>query len=223
VVWVVDAKGGVNGFKVVIHSLKMDACNFKYAVTAMTESRTFLGIQDYAPSQYQSAEQLESELGAELHNLIGMPLESVWLMWDAIDDEWFADGPVILGLGGRQLEVCAYRFETLFVSLDAIDRSKPLDWYAGADSDGAPFDLRWVENPPIDGLNDIVGRKIQRIGAGEYAWELSETMSLPPWHLASMEFELEGACFAIENALDENALRFSAPAESEIRRTRWIA
>lgn len=188
----------------------------------MSETSTFLGIPGYRPGRYRAANQLVSSLGDELRGFVGETLENIWLMWEANEDEWFADGPVILGIGGRQIEVCAFRNDTLLVSLDAIDRSEPLDWCGARESGDALFDLQWMKNPSCGQLPNILGRRVRRIGIGEYAWELSEPLGLPQWLLVSVAFELEGAYFAIDNALDENGLRFEPPAESEDRRIKWI-
>lgn len=146
-----------------------------------------------------------------------MTLDQIWVAWDRVTNDWFCDIPVILVIGGLQLEVSVHKLDELYLSFDAIDRSAPFGW-----ADDGEWDLEWRCNPPIV-ERTVLGRRVTGFGSAEYAFQLADFVGTLPWVLVSLEVELEdGAHFAIENALDENSLRFRSPEERSDLRVRWF-
>ena len=172
-------------------------------------SESFLGVADWRPQLFVRAADVGAALGDELRALRGQRLEAVWVMWDREGDEWWSDGPVILQIGGRQVEVSVFKSNELYVSLDAIDRDAGLFW-------AEDMELVWRDSP-FDELIPFVGQVVERIGCGEY----SSTRAR--WALVSLDVKLAGGHLAVENGGDENAFRYEARASrSDGHRWTWF-
>lgn len=182
----------------------------------MSDDSTFLWVRDWKPQSFFTAEAVGASLGDRLKAMVGLRLDEVWLAWDVGADEWFCDAPVLLVVGGQQLEVSVNQLNELCISFNAIDRSAPFGWQ---DSD---FDLKWRRNPAIV-PHSVLGRTVAGFGAMEYAFGLADFVGTLPWVLVSLEVKLEGAHLAIENGLDENALRFRPLDEDDEYRVKWFA
>lgn len=175
------------------------------------EETTFLFVRSYAPDAYRSAAELEAALGNDLESFVGEKLDDIWLVWDVEGNEWFCDAPVILGVAGKQIEVSAHKLDELYVSIDGIDRRLPLGW-----PDDNILQLEWRRNPSIV-PEALLGRTILGFGAAELAFDLADFVGTSPWVLVSFECALDGGHLAIENGLDENALRFERATREDFR------
>lgn len=195
------------------------ALQVRYRPLTVCDESTFLWIRDWKPDSFFTAEEVEVCLAGRLHALVGRTLEEVWVVWDVTADEWFCDAPVLLVVGGCQIEVSVHQIDELCVSFDAIDRSAPFGWL---DDPEFHFDLDWRCNPAIV-PESVIGRRVVGFGAAEYAFELADFVGTRPWVLVSFEVELEGgAHLAIENGLDENAFRFRSPEKRDDLRVKWF-
>lgn len=117
-----------------------------------------LGIKDFEPNFFTDPNTLTNVYGTTLLGLIGKEIQDYWVMWDCKENEWYADGPVILKIDNRNFEFCAYQLDEFSLTVDSIDLSKPLDWYGMGDE----LPLIWKKNP-IAEVNRQIGRKIESI------------------------------------------------------------
>lgn len=85
-------------------------------------------MTDWDVSGWEPAWQ-RGQSGVEAHregllSLRGHAITNSWIIWNLDDDEWFADGPVVIGFDdGRHLEVCWQKFDDISISWNTIDPS----------------------------------------------------------------------------------------------------
>lgn len=58
------------------------------------------GIAGYEPCWLNGVDEVTGRHGARLRKLVGRRLTGSWVVWDAGDDSWFADCPVVLDFAG---------------------------------------------------------------------------------------------------------------------------
>jgi hypothetical protein len=158
-----------------------------------------LGIDNYSPAFHENIEAFIAAHGCNLRSLIGQKIEKTWAMWSRVDDAWFSDGPVILLVNRRQIELAAFQFG-FALTFDAIDRGKPLRWCVEVDEAADGLGLFWKEHASHP-LEDPVGKTItaidlfeSRVKVGDAEW----------WNFDGVGFQLDnGGYLAIYNKLDE--------------------
>lgn len=168
-----------------------------------------LGIEHYAPKFLSDKEELIKVHGDTLKSLIGQPILKSWVMWDLIEDEWWAECPVILQIGDRKVELCAWKLDEFSITWDSIDiRTKP-NWY---DVDEIRID--WKENA-MQELNSCIGKTVQAVEIIEYIFESTVVDSLNTdelgqtnsgWVLNGLGLVLDDGYVCIYNALDQNGI-----------------
>lgn len=171
------------------------------------------GIPDYAPAELLSTDDVRERVGEGIGELVGAVFDGAWLMWDFSSDEWVEDAPIIVCLGGHQLELCLGDRQETYVSIDEIDRGRPLAWF-----DGANRPYQWVSNPTRD-FQSLSFRRLERFGIGESAWASGGVASYQPW---SIELDFGDAHLALERGDDTHSLRFRAPQPSREFRVVWL-
>ena len=154
-----------------------------------------LGIEGYEPAWHHDAEALAAVHRTRFVRLIGRKLKSGWLMWDMAERGWFADGPVILGFGGTNVEITHRKFDECAITWNQVDMSAPIDWYATG------IQLDWRADPHA-ALRNARGRTLREVN-------IVERTTVKEWRprvLHAVEFLFEGARLAVFNAMDENGL-----------------
>ncbi|MGA5305522.1 hypothetical protein ACPCHT_36900 [Nucisporomicrobium flavum] len=167
-----------------------------------------LGIEGYDPEWHHDAVALAAVHRARFSRLIGRKLLHGWLMWDMSERGWFADGPVILGFGGTNVEVTHRKFDECAITWDQVDMTAPIDWYATG------IQLDWRADPHA-ALRNARGRILREVN-------IIERTTPAKWHsgfLHAVEFLFDGARLAIFNAMDENGL--TDVPEMELPVTSW--
>jgi len=165
------------------------------------------GIEGYQPQWHHSGRALAAAHRAGFRHLIGQPLHDAWLMWDLDADQWFADGPVILGFTDANVEVTHRKFDECAITLDQVDMLLPLHW--------SEIRLDWQAGGH-PALTAVRGRRLRAVNVIERLM----TAHWRPTVLHAVEFIFQGpARLAIFNALDENGL--TAAAEVELPVGRW--
>jgi len=173
-----------------------------------------LGISGYSPVFFEDIEAFRATHEGDLKSLIGQRIQTTWAMWSRVDDEWFSDGPVILMVNNRQLELAAFQFG-FAITNDAIDRGKPIRWYLGEEEADDGFGLHWRENAPHF-LESSAGKTITAI-------ELFETRVTREdaewWNFYGVGFRLKQGYLAVYNNLDELGLSDEPHEDQNIRAT----
>jgi len=164
-----------------------------------------LGIPGYKPLFLDDPAEFIRLHKDFLSSLIGQSISRYWLMWDLKNDDWNTDGPVILEIGGTQVELCVFQTDQLSLTRDSIDLVAPLDWYGAAEE----FPLRW-QNSPFPELYSALHCPIHHI---HLLTHKPLPFSSSPSPIYGLEFTLEDAngslsYFSLHNGLDENALSF---------------
>src|SRR5262249_31311135 len=102
--------------------------------------------------------------GAMLATCIGHSIDATWVAWDAGDDSWFSEEPVVLRIAGVVLGVNCRKLDEVALCWNAIARDAPpacvAEW-------GREFVLHWRSEGLAD-LSACVGKTISRINVVEY-------------------------------------------------------
>ncbi len=172
------------------------------------------GIPDYDPVEFYATDEVAAAMAATISKLIGQPFDGAWLMWDFQNDEWVNDAPIVVCIGGHQLELCFGDRQELYVSIDEINRTKPLAWF---DDSNRPF--QWVSNPERE-FQALSFRRLSRVGIGESGWSSGGIASFQP---SSIELDFSGTHLALVREEPGASLRFAPPSDSQSTRVRWLA
>jgi hypothetical protein len=173
-----------------------------------------LGINGYSPMVFEDIDAFRATHGGDLKSLVGQQIQTTWAMWSRVDDEWFSDGPVILMVNNRQLELAAFQFG-FAITTDAIDRSKPIRWYLGEEEADDGLGLYWRENAPhlleLSAGKTITAIELfeSRVTVGDAGW----------WNFDGVGFRLEQGYLAVYNNLDELGLADKPQEDQNIRAT----
>ncbi len=116
------------------------------------EGSRFLGVSGYRPAHIETLEDLSAADWERLRALRGQRLVRSWTMWDAAEDVWFTDGPLVLEFEHHQLEIAAFKTH-ICLSWGAIDVREDVVWF-----EGSMFELGWKEGAlgPLNALKDPV-------------------------------------------------------------------
>ncbi|MFI5495341.1 hypothetical protein [Actinoplanes sp. NPDC051859] len=167
-----------------------------------------LGIEGYAPEWHYEAGALAAVHRARFARLIGRKLLHGWLMWDLAERGWFADGPVVLGFGGANVEITHRKFDECAITWNQVDMTADIDWYATG------IQLDWRADPHA-ALRNARGRVLREVN-------IVERTTVAPWRpriLHAVEFLFDGARLAVYNAMDENGL--TGVPEMDLPVTSW--
>ncbi len=165
-----------------------------------------LGIPSYKPKFHNNGKSFKNKFEKTLTELIGKKIERYWLMWNLNEDEWLADGPVIIEIIGQRFEFTAYQLDDFSMTVDSFKLSEKLDWYGSGDE----MPLNWQENPKIE-LNENLNKAITEINILTYDFYKNNIES--EYVLIGIEFVLEKKYesdeenfFSIYNGLDQNEI-----------------
>ncbi|MFF0389867.1 hypothetical protein ACFYS8_14425 [Kitasatospora sp. NPDC004615] len=176
------------------------------------------GIEGWQPHWHRSASDLAEHEGARLRQLVGRTVTRAWGVWIVEKDEWFADLPVLLEIGGQRVAVCVNRLEDLSVTWDdPIDTTAGPTWWSD-------WTLQWRDDVH-PALRDAVGRTVDAVGLTEYdvrPTDRSYRKVSPAWVLTGLALALGGTGLWIHNALDENGLATGLPPDDHEHRTTWL-
>ena len=173
-----------------------------------------IGIDGYEPVYFEDAAAFRAAHGAFLRTLDGQVLRSGWGIWSAARDEWFADGPLLLLVGDRQVELSAFQLG-FAVTCDQIARSAPLRWYVG-DGEDDGLGLYWREQSPSP-LAEAAGKAVEAVELIECATTIGGGGE-GRWVVCGIGLRLGGGYLAVYNALDELGLAAERPVVDRDRR-----
>ena len=165
-----------------------------------------LGITSYKPKFHNNGDSFKNEFEKTLAKLIGKKIERYWLMWDLNQNEWLADGPVVIEINGQRFEFTAYQLDDFSLTINSFELSEKLDWYGSGDE----MPLTWKENPKIE-LNKNLNKVVFEVNILTYDFYQNNNES--EYLLIGIEFVLEKESesdnenfFSIYNGLDQNEL-----------------
>lgn len=179
-----------------------------------------LGIQNYKPLYLSDPDIFCKKFHIQLNELIGKSIDRFWIMWDDKLNEWNPDGPVIVEIGGNNLEFSAYNLDEFSLTVNAINLDDELDWYEM----GNELPLSWKENGKTE-LIQLLNRPIKEVNILAYNFTSEESNCQVDYKevdelyrngfvLHGLEFILckendsdKENYFSIYNALDENGLK----------------
>ena len=159
------------------------------------------GIRGYQPRWLTGLPAITATHGQRLRALRGRRLTRTWLVWDVDDNEWFADGPVLLDFDGEQLEVNHQKFDELSLTWNSADPTQPVIWPT---SDG--FRLTWRDDTPSE-LVALQGQRLEAIDLAEWNGAAGDLAN----GTIAIHFTLTSGHLVVYNALDENGLHFDSP------------
>jgi hypothetical protein len=168
-------------------------------------------ISGWSPDWQQVPSDLLTEHRERLRALRGNRIDATWLVWINDLDEWFADLPIALQIGGQQLEICNQKFDDLSVTWNTIDVDvAPIAW--------VDWSLTWRRDAHA-ALQQAVGQTIRNVYLSEHLFTTSRVHPPDPlqqhdtsaWLLGGLVFELDSGYLHVFNALDENGLSAGAP------------
>lgn len=110
-----------------------------------------LGIPTYKPKLHNKAESFMNEFDKTLSKLIGKRIDRFWVMWDLYENEWLADGPVVLEIDGIRFEFTVYQIAEFSLTINSFELSDKLDWYGS----GNETPLIWKENGKPDLIKNL--------------------------------------------------------------------
>jgi hypothetical protein len=159
----------------------------------------FLGVAGYSPAHIETLGDLPDDDRRQLRALRGQRLIRSWAMWDADEDAWFPDGPVILELEDRRLELAAFKLH-ICLSWSTIDVQQDVIW-----CEGSTFQLGWREGAldPLNALRD----PLDDVLAVEYRGALN-----------GFAFRAGGAYAEVFNALDELGVADAPGGDPDVSR-----
>lgn len=171
-------------------------------------------VSGWQPDWLPASEQVHKQ-SAALRDLVGRTVTDAWVVWNLEHDEWFADLPVVLSFDGRgQLEVCWQKFDDLSLTWDSIDtRVRPRAWVEW------PLEWRRAAHPALE---SNIGTAVHAVAVTEHLFQTEpvDQPGLPSrvWLAGGLWFGTTGPGLHVFNALDENGLDASAPADDSEHR-----
>ena len=184
-----------------------------------------LGIPTYKPKFHTSAESFKIEFDKILSELIGKNIDRFWVMWETKENEWQADGPIILEIDGKRFEFTVYQLDEFSLTINSFELTEKLDWYGMGDE----MPLIWKENGNTE-LTKNLNKQIIGINILTYNFvsefvesgKKDETGDM----LTGIEFILKKESetdsenfFSIYNALDQNGLeKIEIQQDNQIKR-----
>ncbi|KGR80094.1 hypothetical protein [Ureibacillus sinduriensis] len=174
-----------------------------------------LGIKNYNPKFYTDKNEFMKKHSDTLKSLIDSNLREVWTVHETSDGEFWADCPVILVIGEKQLEFCSFKDNEIGVTWGEIDLKVKLDWYGNQE-----LNLEWRKNA-IENISSFIGSRIEEIEVIEMAQETfdsKDNLLQSNLLLNGLGFYMRESYFSIFNALDET--RFSFLRENNLMYTK---
>lgn len=162
-----------------------------------TRAGDYLGIPGYVPRFQRGVRTVAASHATRLLDLVGRRLEHTWLAWDADDDTWVVDAPVILQFDGAQLEIQHQKFDELSLTWGDIDPAES-NRFSGSD-------WSWRDDA-TDWVSDLGGRTV-------VAAELLEWCGQDMAHgMVAVGITLHGGRrITVRNGLDENGIDLGEP------------
>lgn len=175
-----------------------------------------LGIPTYRPRFHTDGNEFVMENESILSNLIGKRITKYWLMWDVLQDEWLADGPVVLEIENNRYEFTAYQLAEFSMTVNSFSLSDKLDWYDSGDE----MPLVWNENAKPE-WNNILNQSVKGINVLSY--DFLKENNEDDFSLLGIEFILEHQSkglnfFSIFNGLDQNEIMNIRIDNSQVKR-----
>ncbi|MED4019188.1 hypothetical protein [Sutcliffiella cohnii] len=164
-----------------------------------------LGIKDYEPIFYTDINEFINFHGDSLRKLIGSTIEGIWTVHEISDGEFWADCPVILVVGGRQLEFCSFNDREIAVTWNEIDLKEKLDWYGNDE-----FNLEWRKNA-FGNFSLYIGKQMEEIEVIEMTQEAIDSKGNVLHSnllLNGLGFGIGSSYFSIYNAFDETCISY---------------
>ncbi|MBT2729209.1 hypothetical protein J7E63_20135 [Bacillus sp. ISL-75] len=164
-----------------------------------------LGINDYNPTFYTDLNEFIKEQRDSLRSLIGLKLDEVWTVHEMSDGEFWSDCPVILGIGGQQLEFCSFNDREIAVTWNEIDLKEKLDWYGNQE-----LILEWRKSA-IGNISSFIGKQIEEIEVIEMTQEAFDSKGRllhSNLLLNGLGFCIGASYFSIFNAFDETGFSY---------------
>ncbi|MEV0890134.1 hypothetical protein [Promicromonospora sp. MEB111] len=158
----------------------------------------YFGIEHYKTEYQHGLDAITARHGDRLDALAGRVLRRTWVLWDAEDDSWFSDAPVLFDFGNEQLEIQHYKFDELSITWNTIDARSAVRW--------PESELVWSDDA-LAGLSHLHG---QRVLAGQLLEWRGPDPDLANGMVA-VGVVLENGRVLVYNALDENGLDFGQP------------
>ncbi|MEU6206839.1 hypothetical protein ABZ814_25005 [Micromonospora musae] len=154
------------------------------------------GITGYQPRWLNGVDEVAERHGRRLGALVGRRLTGAWVVWDADNDEWFADCPVVLDFAGERLEINHQKFDDLSITWDSVDVTRAPTWPT---SDG--FRLVWRDDVPAV-LAAPCGQRTTAVELLEWlGGDLADGT-------VAVGLRFADGWLTVYNALDENGLTF---------------
>lgn len=164
-----------------------------------------LGIKDYEPIFYTDINEFINFHGDSLRQLIGSTIEGIWTVHEISDGEFWADCPVILVVGGRQLEFCSFNDREIAVTWNEIDLKEKLDWYGNDE-----LNLEWRKNA-FGNFSLFIGKQMEEIEVIEMTQEAIDSKGNVLHSnllLNGLGFGIGSSYFSIYNAFDETGISY---------------
>lgn len=167
---------------------------------------SYFDIQGYEPQWLNGLSSIAAAHGPRLQALAGRHLRHIWLLWDLTDDEWFADGPVLLDFDDEQVEINHQKFDDLSITWNTVDPVGQPAWSNGdgGHPDDHVFRLAWRHDAHAEAAA-LQGQRLQQVELLEYAGgDVADGM-------VAVSFAFPDGRVTISNGLDENLLEFGEP------------
>lgn len=168
---------------------------------------SYFDIHGYEPQWISGLSSIAAAHGPRLQALTGHHLRHAWLLWDLTDDEWFADGPVLLDFDHEQVEINHQKFDDLSITWNTVDPVGQPAWTSGdwGHPDDHVFRLAWRHDARAD-IATLQGQRLQAVELLEYGGgDMANGM-------VAVSFAFPDGRVTISNGLDENLLEFGEPS-----------
>jgi hypothetical protein len=150
-------------------------------------------IQGYNPKWVLDKVEAENFIGVWSRQWVGKTIERTFVGWYESNDSWYEDLPIILIIGGEQIEICWQKFDSLSITKNQINVDNCISY-----DEKIPY----RENA-LSALSGAIGKRILSVKLGMSFMTLEEKV-IPM--INSVDFELENGFLSIFNALDENGV-----------------
>ena len=136
--------------------------------------------------------------GQRLAGWRGQTLEAVWVAWDLDGDRFFAEEPVILQIGGQQIQIVCWRLTDIALTWVTLDLDRPPTYI----SDWAPeIRLEWRADA-LEPLRNARGETLLDV----HIVEQRQRVDAEDWWLNGIRLTHTAGILEIFNGLDENAI-----------------
>jgi len=163
-----------------------------------------------------SVDELLQRHGVILSQTIGKKIETSWVAWDELGNEWFTEEPIILRIGGTNYEFVFNHLDNLAITLNTQNLHEAPAWHcAWNDADDTLFRLKWKEQG-LPELRALTGQIITNVRIIEYCFQGgSRQEAKGSWVLNGLEFITSSGSVMLYNALDENGVTSQKSEQNE--------